>query len=146
MKTRNVRRSWTVNTQYKKSWPFCPTNHPNITCLPTREDPGFPRGEARTPKKVPQPIMWAKFPENCMKMKKIGPGHTSKSLQCRSALTKVRQCPCVCHLLLFHPAGTSNDSDKCDFKQRFWHDFTVVVNVKIIFWSIWKKWRNMYQN
>ena len=22
-----------------------------------------------------------------------------------------------------HPIGTSNDSDKCDFEQRFWHDF-----------------------
>ena len=32
-----------------------------------------------------------------------------------------------------HPAGTSNDSDKCDTIQSFWHDFTMVVYEKIIF-------------
>ena len=35
-------------------------------------DPGFPRGGAN-PKEGCQPIIWPKFAENCMKMKKIGP-------------------------------------------------------------------------
>ena len=38
-----------------------------------------------------------------------------------------------------HTAETSNDSDKCDFKQKIWHDFTMLVNEKIIFLSIYEK-------
>ena len=28
-----------------------------------------------------------------------------------------------CLMRQLHPAGSSNDSDKCDSIQRFWHDF-----------------------
>ena len=47
----------------------------------------FPEGDAN-PKRGRQPIIWPKFAQKCMKMKKIGPrkdGHTSKILLCRSA-------------------------------------------------------------
>ena len=49
------------------------------------------RGGFRISKKEGQPqwglqlITWLNFPENCMKIKKIGRGRASKSLLCRSA-------------------------------------------------------------
>ena len=40
-------------------------------------DPGFPR-RGHQPKWGLQPIIRPKFPKNCMKMKKIGPGERPK--------------------------------------------------------------------
>ena len=36
-------------------------------------DPGFPSGWVPTPNVGVKAIIWAFFPENCMKMKEIGP-------------------------------------------------------------------------
>ena len=56
-----------------------------IRPLTPAADPGFPEG-MQTPRGRRQPIIQPNFPENCMKIKKIGPiGGGSKLLLCRSA-------------------------------------------------------------
>ena len=57
-----------------------------VMILYQRQIQDFPVGAI--PKKGRQPIIWLNFPENCMKIKKIGArrkGCASKILQCRSA-------------------------------------------------------------
>ena len=63
-----------------------------------------------------EPIMWPNFPENCMKMKKIGPGAHVQNLLCRSATAySVQGC---------QKTGKTVDSDVHFSRQGNTGDFT----------------------
>ena len=105
MKTRNVRRSWTVNTQYKKYWWLSPTNQGNSNMKHAHQNRRIkdfpqvrPQPQRETPTYYVGKISW-KLYENVENW--TWEGHAFNSLLCGSALTKVPYCPCVCHLLLF---------------------------------------------
>ena len=70
--------SKSLNVFLKKELKLMPHYHAVV-------DPGFPRG-GRQPERGCQPIIWPKFAENCMKMKKIEPkgwDRVSKIFLCR---------------------------------------------------------------
>ena len=74
---------------------ICTPNEDECECKINRKQlriQDFPDGGGLQPSGEQQPIIWPNLAQNCMKIKKIGPG-ASKILQCRSAIGKVSLMP-----------------------------------------------------